>query len=128
MFTYRAQMRFSDADMLGHVNNARYLSYLEDARIAFLTSLAPAPQVVNVILARIEVDYIRSLELSEEAVEVTVAVERIGTKSLTLASEIRHGGEVAARSKAVLVAYDYAAGHSRALSAEERAVLEATLS
>ena len=126
-FRHRAQMRFSDTDMMGHVNHARFLGYLEDARIGLLRSAGARGADLSgggVILARMEIDYVRPLMLRDEPVEVDVWVERIGTSSVTLGYRLCQDGEVAARAASVLVAYDYSAGRSRPLRDEERAGLE----
>ena len=48
-------VRFRDLDSMGHVNNAVYLTYLEEARIAFLRP--PGADVADMILARVEIDF-----------------------------------------------------------------------
>ena len=50
---------FSDVDMMGHVNNARYLTYFEMARTEHLYSQAGklAASDIGIIIARAEVDY-----------------------------------------------------------------------
>ena len=37
-FTYEIQVRWGDSDRLGHVNNTRFMEYMQEARIAFLTT------------------------------------------------------------------------------------------
>ena len=126
-FIYQVQMRFSDADAMGHVNHARYLTYLEDARVALLAHMAgdsPRLQVADVILARIEMDYLRPLQPSLEPVTVTITVGEIRNKSYTLDYTIEHEGELAARASSVVVAYDYEAQSSRPLTDVERQRLQ----
>ena len=123
-FTHHVPMRWSDTDALGHVNNSRYLSYLEDSRIALLQKMGDeAPISPGLIAARIEIDYLRPLMLSNEPVEVVMWISRIGTKSFTIDHEINHEGSVVARAKAVIVGFDYGTQRSRELSEEERRVL-----
>jgi acyl-CoA thioester hydrolase len=104
--------------MLGHVNHARALSLLEDARLAMGNGAAGG----GMILARLEVDYLRQLYYRvDEPLCVASWVLRLGTKSLTLRQELVQDGEVAIRADVVLVMFDFATDASRALTEEERA-------
>ncbi len=124
--THRVQMRFSDVDSMGHVNNARIITYLEDARIGLLAKLlagAAAGEAPGLILARTEIDYRRPLLLSPEAVEVDVWLTKIGSKSFDLAYEVRQFGQCAASARTVMVAFDYADQSTRPLTVAEREAL-----
>jgi acyl-CoA thioester hydrolase len=96
-------------DSLGHVNNAAYLTYLEQARIAFLAPIG-ADQT-EMILARAEIDFRAQVGVGE-VVEIEVQALRVGTKSFELGYTLRVRGEVVAEAKTVLVAFDYAAGRT----------------
>jgi acyl-CoA thioester hydrolase len=104
-FTHRERVRFRDCDPMGHVNNAVYSTYLEQARIGVLGGLDPY------ILARVEIDFRAELRAGEE-VEVASRCSRIGTKSFDLEHVVRADGRVVAEAKSVLVGYDYEAGQS----------------
>ena len=95
---------------MGHVNNAVYLTWIENARIEFLRSLgafdSPYTGEMTMILARVEVDFRAPLGFGDE-VEVDVRPDRIGTKSFDLAYELRSDGRVVAEARTVLVTYDY---------------------
>ncbi|MGY2065750.1 acyl-CoA thioesterase [Blastococcus sp. SYSU DS0619] len=112
------RLRWSDPDMLGHVNHARALSLLEDARLALGDDHAGG----GLILARLEVDYLRQLyyRVGEELC-VQSWVTRLGTKSFTMRQELAQDGEVAIRADVVLVVFDFAADASRAMTDSERA-------
>jgi acyl-CoA thioester hydrolase len=111
------QLRWSDPDMLGHVNHARALSLLEDARLAMVDGRAGG----GVILARLEVDYLRQLYYRvAEPLCVSSWVTRLGAKSLTVRQELAQDGQVAIRADVVLVMFDFATDTSRALTDEER--------
>jgi acyl-CoA thioester hydrolase len=117
------QLRWSDPDMLGHVNHARALSLIEDARLAMNDS-AMRDGVVSggVILARLEVDYLRQLYYrAGEQPMVSSWVTRLGIKSVTVRQELVQDGEVAIRADCVLVMFDFATDTSRPLTDEERA-------
>jgi len=103
-FVHRETVRFRDLDSLAHMNNAVYATFLEQARIAFLTQYDA--QVENMILARLEIDFRSPAELGE-TIEIAVTPTRVGTKSFDLEYVMRAGERVVAEAKTVLVAYDY---------------------
>lgn len=106
-FVYRETVRFRDVDAMGHVNNAVYLTYIEDARIAFLRPMGA--DVPEMILARAEIDFRAPLAEGDE-LQIGVRPLRVGTKSFELQYEVRVGDKLAAEAKTVIVSYDYAAG------------------
>jgi acyl-CoA thioester hydrolase len=117
---HSVQLRWSDPDSLGHVNHARALSLIEDARTALL---AEGPDGhFPLILARLEVDYLRQLyyRVSERLV-VRSHVVRLGGKSFTIRQELMQDDEVAIRADVVMVTFDFEADTSRAISDAERA-------
>ena len=112
----RERVRWRDCDAMGHVNNAVYSTFLEEARIEALGGLS------EFILARVEIDFRSELRAAEE-IEVRTRCSRIGTKSLDLEHEIRANGRLAAEAKSVLVGYDYEGAESVPLSDELKARL-----
>jgi acyl-CoA thioester hydrolase len=118
------QLRWSDPDSYGHVNHARALSLLEDARLALAAhspSSGPGRQP-DIILARLEVDYLRQLYYRVgEVLTVRSWVARIGTKSFTVRQELIQDGVPAIRADGICVVFDIATDTSRALTDEERA-------
>jgi acyl-CoA thioester hydrolase len=115
---HSVQLRWSDPDSLGHVNHARALSLLEDARLAMADG---APGSVGLILARLEVDYLRQLYYrTGERLCVRSVVVRLGSKSFTVRQELTQDGEVAIRADVVMVLFDFATNASRAMTDEER--------
>ncbi len=110
-FVRRERVRFRDLDAMGHVNNAVYSTFLEEARIDVLGGLA------DFILARVEIDFRSELRAGEE-IEIRTRCSRVGTKSLELEHEIRAGDRLAAEAKSVLVGYDYELGQSVVLPDE----------
>ena len=130
MFVHRLEVRFRDCDPMGHVNNAVYLTYLEQTRFAHWRSAwgRGAPQLPEgmpgVILARVELDYRRPARYGE-VLEVRLRVAEIGRTSFRYEYEIvDQAGRSVAAAKTVQVMYDYAAGKPVAVPPEIRAVLE----
>ena len=118
------QLRWSDPDSYGHVNHARALSLLEDARLRLNTDVPCGPNGARpgLILARLEVDYLRQLHYRPgEHVRVQSWVTRLGTSSFTLRQELCQDDAPTIRLDAVLVVFDYATDRSRPLTGEERA-------
>jgi acyl-CoA thioester hydrolase len=115
---HREHVRFGDCDPMGHANNAVYSTYLEQARIAVVGSLAPF------ILARVEIDFRAQLHAGDD-IEVRTRCSRIGTKSFELEHQIWREDVLAADAKSVLVRYDYEARASVPLTDDEKGGLAA---
>ena len=107
-FVHVERVRFRDVDAMGHVNNAVFLTYLEQARVALFSERGGATGLgqMNMILARAEIDFRAPVRLGQE-VEISVRASRFGTKSFDLEYELRVEGELVAEAKSVQVAYDY---------------------
>jgi acyl-CoA thioester hydrolase len=112
-------VRFSDCDPLAHVNNAVYLTYLEQARItlwraqlgAWPRPMAPGAAREGFILARAEVDF-RAQAREGDTLEVRLALAGFGRTSATYDYEIVNVGDghLVAEAKTVQVWIDYDAG------------------
>jgi acyl-CoA thioester hydrolase len=104
-FVHRETVRFRDCDPMGHVNNAVFSTYLEQARLAWFGTDERLP-LADVILARTEIDFRSPLRVGE-TVEIAVEPARVGTKSFELVYDLHAGGRLVAEAKSVLVGYDY---------------------
>ncbi|MBA2348137.1 MAG: acyl-CoA thioesterase [Solirubrobacterales bacterium] len=112
------QLRWSDFDMLGHLNQAVYHQLLEEARAALTVGAGPD---FPWVLARVELDYLAEVRPEHGPLTVHTQVVEIGRSKFSLAHEItRATGEVAARGTSVIVAWDIDARRSRPLTPEER--------
>jgi len=123
------EIRWRDQDAYGHVNNAVYLTYLEEVRDEWLErALGDSADAWGYVTARVAIDFRRELTQDDEAIVARLWLTRIGTSSVTTQEEIvTVGGELAAEAEAVLVARDTETGRSRPLSDAERAALEREL-
>ena len=129
VFIHRLEVRFRDCDPLGHVNNAVYLTYLEQARFnhwrslwGFGTPQLP-PGMPGVILARVECDYKRPATYGE-TLEIRLTVAEIGRTSFRYEYEIVDGeGRIVLIATTVQVMYDYTAGKPVPIPGEIRALL-----
>ena len=125
MHEKRLEIRWKDVDAFGHVNNAVYLTYLEECRDEWLEeALGDSEAAWDFVLARLAIDFRRELRLEDDAVVVSCRLERIGTSSVTTREAIVAAGELAAEAEAVLVARNRDEGGSRPMSDAERAALE----
>jgi acyl-CoA thioester hydrolase len=122
-FERSVDVRWRDADSLGHVNHAVFLTYLEEGRDAFYTqALGSEPSYVVV---RLELDLRAEVRLSARRVTVRVAVESLGTTSLTTRETILlPSGEVAADARVVTVRWDSGGHRPIPFSDAERQRLE----
>jgi len=116
-------IRWRDVDNYGHVNNAVYLTYLEEARDQWVReTLGPE---VDFVIVRIAIDYRRELSQDDDEVMVSCRGVGYGTSSIRTAEEIvAKAGWVAAASESVIVAHDASARSSRPLTDEERETLD----
>lgn len=117
-------------DAFGHVNNAVFVRYLEEARIDFMFRLEPGDGSPSFqggsVVARHEIDYKRPLVHRHEPVTIESWVTKIGAASLTIAYEIKEpeeGGQVYVTASTVVVPFDLAAGRPRRITAEEKSFL-----
>jgi len=104
----KIQVRFSDLDVLGHVNNTIYLSYFEMARVHYFKELLGEGWDWNkfgIVLAKNEVEYFKSVLLNHEPL-ITIFTEHIGSKSFTLGYELHVNNVLFAKGKSVQVCFD----------------------
>jgi len=116
-------------DALGHVNNGRYVDYLQDARVDFLfrtaKELGADDLETGLLVARHEVQYRAPLVYRPEPVRIELWISEIKAASFTVDYEILDLEPrtlyVAARTR--LVPFDFAANRLRRISPVEKAAL-----
>jgi len=105
LFEHTVAVRWRDTDALGHVNNAVFMTYLEEGRDAFYTRILGSDPIYVVV--RLEVDLRAEVLYSDRQVTVQIAAERVGTTSLTTSETIlTSAGEVAAQARVTSVRWD----------------------
>ena len=129
---YPIHVRFSDVDVYGHVNNVKYFEYLQEARISMIRELVPL-RGFSVVVAQTDVDYLQPLLFRAEPYDCRTSITRVGTRSMTVESEIRDPsrlagshlgtGAVLARARVVVVFFDLGGGRSTEPDPEVREVL-----
>jgi acyl-CoA thioester hydrolase len=123
----RIEVRWRDVDNYGHVNNAVYLTYLEEVRDEWLArTLRDDEAVWDYVVAHVSIDFRREVTQADDEVVATCALERIGTSSVRTREGIRIAatGVVAAEASAVLVARNRGTGASRPITPAERSAFE----
>jgi acyl-CoA thioester hydrolase len=125
-FVHQPALRWSDLDAYGHVNNARFLTLYEEARVALMFVAAREAGLTSfeegVVISRHEVDYLRPVDYGD-TVRVELWVEEIRPSRFTVAYELVDNGAVASRARTVCVPFDLSAGRPRRLSGAEREFL-----
>ena len=117
IFTDKQFIRWDDIDAFGHVNNAKYLTYIQEARFLW------AP-IVEMVVARAEVDYIAPIYEGGRFYDVNLWVESIGNSSFTMGYEVvGDNGVIHAKVKTVQVAVSMETKKSRPLTDKEREFL-----
>ena len=131
MLEVRLQIRWRDMDAYGHVNNAVYLNFLEEARDSWVEQVlgSVADDVWHFVLARVAIDFRSELRQEDGEIVVRCRLESVGRSSIRTREEIRKlDGTISAQAEAVIVPRDPATGASRPLTQEEREALERELS
>jgi acyl-CoA thioester hydrolase len=116
-FFHPIEVRYGDLDPQGHVNNAAYLTYMEQARLKYYERLGLFEGrdflKLGVILAEASCSY-KAPILYGTSIHVGVRTVRLGNKSFEMEYAIENpkSGETLATGKTVQVAFDYHAHQS----------------
>jgi acyl-CoA thioester hydrolase len=128
-FFHPVEIRYADIDAQGHVNNAKYLTYMEQARVAYIMHLelwdGRSYLDTGMVLADARVSFRLPIRLHQK-IEVGIRTTRLGRKSITMTYEFREQrtGTVFATGETVIVTYDYRAQQSIPIPPNWRATLE----
>ena len=119
------EVRYRDLDPNDHVNNAVYATYLEQARSEYFAEVVERDlNKVGTVLATLNIDYHRAIELDDE-VTVGLSVPEMGTSSLHMEYEIHTDDGLAATASTVQVAWDREKGESRPIPDDWRGKIAA---
>jgi acyl-CoA thioester hydrolase len=120
-------VRWDDLDAMGHVNNAKYLTFAQEARFLWATEeFSGAMQetsLIGMVVARAEIDFIEPIYEGGKFVDVAITIEKIGNSSFTMLFTISDEGTVLAKVKTVQVAVNVETMKSRPLTDKEREFL-----
>ena len=125
VFEHVVTVRWRDTDALGHVNHVVFLTYLEEARDAFYAQILRSEPIY--VVARLEIDLRAEVRHEDRQVIVDIAVEQLGTTSLTTRESIRtSAGQVVAEARVITVRWDQETRRPVPFSAAERERLTAS--
>jgi len=110
-FQYKINTRFRDIDAFGHVNNAVFLSYFEDARKSFFDRWDINLRNRSLIVASLKVDYLKQVKHPSK-LEVGQKVSRIGNKSFDIFSVLFSDKKKVCLATTTIVCYDFSNGKS----------------
>jgi acyl-CoA thioester hydrolase len=109
-------VRWGDLDAFGHVNNATYLIYAQEARYTW-------SKMLEMVVARAEVDFIAPIYTGDIYLDIEIWVHSIGNSSFGLTYEMKNGDELVARVKTVQVTVSMDTKKSRPINDAEREFL-----
>lgn len=127
MHEKRIEIRWRDLDAYAHVNQAVYLTYVEEVLDAWVGDVLGLDEgrIWDYVAARVAVDYRSELRLSDRVVVGRCSLVRVGNSSVTVRIELRaDGGKLAAEAEIVIVARDPDSRRSRSLLPNEREAFE----
>jgi acyl-CoA thioester hydrolase len=123
----KTHVRWDDLDGFGHVNNATYLTYMQESRSNFTwysrKEAGLDPVLSQMVVARAEVDFIEPIYDGGFDLDVAIWVSRIGNSSFEMVYEMSSSHGMHARGRTVQVAVNMDTKKSRPLSDEEREFL-----
>jgi len=123
-FHTTVDVRFRDLDTMGHVNNALYATYLEEARSAYYQEvIGESLPDVDTVLAHLSIDYRAPIELND-IVTVVVTVPELGESSIPMDYEISSDDATAATAETVQVVWNREVGGSNPIPEKWRERIE----
>ena len=112
-FQSKQYVRWGDLDAFGHVNNATYLVYAQEARYEW-------SKMIEMVVARAEVDFLAPIYEGDIYLDIEIWVNKIGTSSFGVTYEMKNGEELVAVVKTVQVTVSMETKKSRPLNDAER--------
>ena len=128
IYTDKQFVRWGDIDAFGHVNNAKYLTYIQEARFQWsfyqYAAKNEKPTLVEMVVAKAEIDFLVPIYEGGKFYDVNLWVESIGNSSFVMGYEVvGDNGVVHAKVKSVQVAVSMETKKSRPLTDPEREFL-----
>ena len=121
---FKCQVRWGDLDAFMHVNNAAYLTYIQEARVDFTVYSRQRsnlqPVLIEMVVAHADIDYINPIYDAGIEIDIDVWVSKIGTSSFVLQYELSKAGTIYAKAKTVQVTVSMDTKKSRPINDAER--------
>ncbi|MEK8071027.1 acyl-CoA thioesterase [Rhodococcoides navarretei] len=124
-FTCTLQVRWGDSDRLGHVNNTRFVEYLQEGRVQFLNAvLGGSERRGAAVVRKLTTDFLHPILDDSGPLTIELWITRVGTTSYGVRHVVTdRDGTVCAEAEALMVAFDLATSSSRPLDEHERGLL-----
>lgn len=128
MFTHHIKVRGFHCDMFGHVNNARYLEFLEETRWEWLNSISSFDYFVSrnmcFVVVSVTIHY-RYPSVLNDILNITAAVKHTGNRSATVAQSVtrQSDGKLIAEAEVTFALIDNTTGKAVQLNDELKAIL-----
>jgi acyl-CoA thioester hydrolase len=124
---FKCQVRWGDLDAFMHVNNAAYLTYIQESRVDFTVYSRQRsnlqPVLIEMVVAHADIDYINPIYDAGIEIDIDVWVSKIGTSSFVLQYELSKDGTIYAKAKTVQVTVSMESKSSRPVNEQEREFL-----
>ena len=120
------EVPYGDVDAMGHLNNVKYLAYLEWARQKYWLAMRGSKDFLDIdfVVARIEIDYRSSVEMGE-VLDIEIHVTRTGSSSFDFTYRVTGpDGRLVAEAKTTQVSFDWKSRRKTPLSEERRRQIE----
>jgi len=125
-FYHSIEVRYGDLDPQGHVNNAKHLTYFEQARVAYMIHLGlftkdQSFMKIGVIVADVHITYLAPVYFGQN-IRIGVRTAKIGNKSMAWEQDVMDAdsGQELSKGKLVIVTYDYETGKTISIPQEWR--------
>ena len=115
-FQSKQYVRWGDLDAFGHVNNATYLVYAQEARYEW-------SKMIEMVVARAEIDFVAPIYEGDIFIDIEIWVHLIGNSSFGVTYVMKNGDELLARVKTVQVTVSLETKKSRPITDSEREFL-----
>ena len=115
-FQNKQYVRWGDLDAFGHVNNATYLVYAQEARYEW-------SKMIEMVVARAEIDFVAPIYTGDIFIDIEIWVHSIGNSSFGVTYVMKNGDELLARVKTVQVTVSMETKKSRPITDTEREFL-----
>ncbi len=124
-FTCTLQVRWGDSDRLGHVNNTRFVEYLQEGRVQFLNAVFGGPGVRGAAVVRkLTTDFLHPILDDSGPLTIELWITHVGTTSYGVRHVVTdRDGKLCADAEALMVAFDLETSSSRPLNESERTML-----
>lgn len=124
-FTFTLQVRWGDSDRLGHVNNTRFVEYLQEGRVQFLDAVfGGAGKRGAAVVRTLTTEFLHPILDDSGPLTIDLWITSVGNTSYGVQHVVTdREGTVCARAEALMVAFDLDTSTSRPLEERERALL-----